>query len=165
MVRPSALAVLRLTAISNLVGIYVELAGDGGRRPFLDVEIAQDLSLVFRGDRHDRVAADAAGWLVGVDDLVELWCQLLDALGALRRCAAIIASDGRAAGCRRRDRQQVLAAHAPASKPERSLHVGTDQATPTGMIPPGRNDCVIAHTPKIATISPSSGAWRKPGWK
>ena len=35
--------------------IYVELPGDGGRRPFLDVEIAQDLSLAFRGDRHDRV--------------------------------------------------------------------------------------------------------------
>jgi hypothetical protein len=29
--------------------IYVELPGDGGRRPFLDVEIAQDLSLAFRG--------------------------------------------------------------------------------------------------------------------
>src|SRR6266581_1106711 len=41
--------------------IYVELAGDGGRRPFLDVEIAQDLSLVFRGDRHDRVVLGEVG--------------------------------------------------------------------------------------------------------
>ena len=41
--------------------IYVELPGDGGRRPFLDVEIAQDLSLAFRGDRHDRVVLGEVG--------------------------------------------------------------------------------------------------------
>jgi hypothetical protein len=62
------------------------------------------------------VAADTVGKLidrlVGVDDLVELWRQLLDTLGAQRRCAAIIASDGRAARCRRR----MLAASAGSSR-------------------------------------------------
>jgi hypothetical protein len=41
--------------------IYAELPGNGGRRPFLDVEIAQDLSLAFRGDRHDRVVLGEVG--------------------------------------------------------------------------------------------------------
>jgi hypothetical protein len=41
--------------------VYVEVPGDGGGRPFLDVMIAQNLSLAFRGDRHDRVVLGEVG--------------------------------------------------------------------------------------------------------